>query len=369
MVDEQMRRIFLDNSSATPEQIDRAAEVAERTGESLGAVLRMLGAVTDEERVRCLALKLGLEYVDLASTPPEPEVIRLFPAEVLRRYRAVPVRVQVTVALPNPLDVMSSELVAEISEALGCPVMAAVASETEIHRVLNGLPAAEAATPTVPAITVEPAPPAEAPAPGPAEAAEAPPEVEEEAAPPEPVEAPAEPESPEPAAEPQPEATSEPVEAPAEEIADEALYEQLSPHDAKFLEALRQEVSVRNDVVVEAAELGRQNGEDLGQSLVRQGAIAESERVKAEGRLWGFEFFDLTGFEPDPDVVHVVHVDQLMRYGVVPVRIEDTTLYVAAVNPLDLNAIDSLTVTTGYQVRAFIAVEADVRRILQSLSS
>lgn len=368
MVDEQMRRIFLDNSSATPEQIDRAAEVAERTGESLGAVLRMLGAVTEEERVRCLALKLGLEYVDLAATPPVPEVIRLFPAEVLRRYRAVPVRVQITVALPNPLDVMSSELVAEISEALGCPVMAAVASEKEIHRVLDGLSAPEAAS-APPA--VEPAPAAEPEPPVPVVTVAAPPATEEAAAeaPPDPVEAPAEPEPPEPATEPEAEPAAEPAVAPAEEIADGALYEQLSPHDAKFLEALRQEVSVRNDVVVEAAEMGRQNGEDLGQSLVRLGAISESERVKAEGRLWGFEFFDLTGFEPDPDVVHVVHVDQLMRYGVVPVRIEDTTLYVAAVNPLDLNAIDSLTVTTGYQVRAFIAVEADVRRILQSLST
>jgi len=38
------------------------------------------------------------------------------------------------------------------------------------------------------------------------------------------------------------------------------------------------------------------------------------------------------------------------------------------VNPVDLNVIDSLTVTTGYQVRAYIAIEEDIRRILSRIA-
>ncbi len=381
MVDERMRQIFLENTAATPEQIDRAAEVAERTGESLGAVLQMLGAVTEEERVRCLALKLDLEYVDLDANPPSPELLRLVPAEVLRRYRAVPVRIHVTLALPNPLDVMSSELVAEIGEAVGCPVTTAVASEKEIARVLAALeteaPAAEPEPiPAVdePEAAAEPAPPLpeaidEPEAPEPEVVAQEPvvetaPEAEA------PVAEPA-PEAEAPVAEPAPEAEPAPDEAGPEDLAPEDLasvYEQLTTHDAKFLEALRQEVPLPDKAVAEAAAWARENAQDLGRALVHRTAITEAERVKAEGRLWGFDFFDLSDFEPDPDVVHIVHIDQLVRCGVLPVRLEDTTLYVAAVDPLDLNAIDSLTVTTGYQVRAYIAVEADVRRILQSLS-
>lgn len=359
MTDERLRQIFIENTSVTEEQIDKAAEIAERTGESLGAVLQMLGVVTDEERVRCLALKLGLEYVDLTRVRPSPELLRLIPADIQRKHCVVPVSVHVTLAVANPLDALAGDTVAEVQREVGCSVTAAVASEGEIRRILDSLDSPGAEGPEA----AEPEGPAPSSGAEPTEASE----YAEEALPE--------------AGEPEPELDFEDRETdePDEDVLEAEIEEeepdegsavtQLPSYAMKFIEILREERPISDREIEEAARATVETEEDIGEALVRLGVISESARVRAQGRQWGIEFFDLTDFEPDPAIVGIVHIEQLMRYGVLPVKLEDTTLYVAAVNPVDLNVIDSLTVTTGYQVRAYIAIEEDIRRILGQLAS
>lgn len=363
-MDISMRAIFEQNTSATEAQLGRAEEIAERTGESLGAVLQMLGAISNEERLRCLAIRQGLEYISLAECPPAPELVRLVPLAELRRLRAIPVRVQLTLALANPLDAMSPDVIEQIQATIGYKVSVAVASEREIEAVLSSLEE----TPVVPeeeapAIQPEPVTPPPAPEPEPepepVEPVEAVEPLEEETS----VEA-------EPVDEVTPIEEQAPVEAEAVEDAPavEAETFSLSLVDQRMLDAVREECPLSDEEVARALESSQTLGDDIGMGLVRTGAIAEADRVRAKGRVWGFEFFDLTDFTPDLSAVAAVSPEHLARCGAVPVRLDESTLWVAAADPLDLDAIDSLAVTTGRQVRAYIAVEADIRRILASIA-
>ena len=49
-------------------------------------------ASSEEEAARALALRYGLEYVDVASFAPDPELLKSVPVELMFRYAFLPYR-------------------------------------------------------------------------------------------------------------------------------------------------------------------------------------------------------------------------------------------------------------------------------------
>ncbi|MBD3177130.1 MAG: hypothetical protein GF320_18300 [Armatimonadia bacterium] len=346
MSDERARQIFLENTGATQEQVDKAAQLSSQTGESLGAVLEMMGAVSASERVQCMAIQMDVPYVDLTENPPPPELLALIPREIQQKYKAVPVSVKVTLALANPLGVFSID---EIAEETGMEVTAAIAAEDEVERLLRGSEeedddddSSEVPNPVAPAVPVEETPPAPEPA-APTTPAEPEPDVED-------------------------------AEEPAGDNDDEpapAIPEDLPSEVQAYIDIVLEDTSATEEDVARALVRWQETGEHVGQALVAAGAITNLERVQCQGKQWQFEFIDLTDFTPDPDVVSRVPRDQLNRNAVLPVRLEDDdgVLYLAMANPMDVYVIDSIQVTTGYRVRPLIALEDDIRRHLASLDA
>ncbi len=49
-------------------------------------------ASSEEEQARALARRYGLEYVDVASFAPDPEILKSVPVELMFRYNFLPYR-------------------------------------------------------------------------------------------------------------------------------------------------------------------------------------------------------------------------------------------------------------------------------------
>jgi len=80
-----------------------------------GNVLKALvdeGVLTQEDITRTLAAQNGMEFVDLASVAPPPDVLEIMGLDAARRYRAVPIALHedtLVVAVSDPLDMQSMD--------------------------------------------------------------------------------------------------------------------------------------------------------------------------------------------------------------------------------------------------------------------
>ncbi|HEY5705854.1 MAG TPA: ATPase, T2SS/T4P/T4SS family [Terrimicrobiaceae bacterium] len=93
-----------------PSQIEQA-----RAKAGAGSVLRELteqGVVSEEDVVRTLAAQNGMEFIDLSTVAPPPDVLQTFDAEMAKRYRAVPVALRdgtLVVAIGDPMDMETAD--------------------------------------------------------------------------------------------------------------------------------------------------------------------------------------------------------------------------------------------------------------------
>lgn len=104
----------------------------------------------------------------------------------------------------------------------------------------------------------------------------------------------------------------------------------------------------------------------IAQVLVSMGLVAERDRVRCLGKVWGIPFIDLGEILPSADALQLIGPQLAKRFKAVPIERTDTTLVVAMANPLDIFVIDELRMTTGLEIEAGIAVEDDLNVALSN---
>ncbi len=105
----------------------------------LDRLLVQLGYITEKDRVRILGQHWGIPFIDLVETPPDPRLSSVIPADMAKRYRAVPVMQQngkLTVALADPLDIFAID---EIRQHTKLEIEAVIATEDDIQNALRQL--------------------------------------------------------------------------------------------------------------------------------------------------------------------------------------------------------------------------------------
>jgi MSHA biogenesis protein MshE len=119
------------------EQLMEALEKQKQSGRKLGRVLVENGFVTEEEISAAIAHQLQIPMVDLKQAHARPEVVRLLPEQMARRFRAVVLENRedaVLVAMADPTDLFAFD---EIIHNLGRDVELAVASESGLVHYID----------------------------------------------------------------------------------------------------------------------------------------------------------------------------------------------------------------------------------------
>jgi len=120
-------------------QLKSALAVQNRTHEPLGKVLVSLGFVNEDDLHRVLAVDLGVPFVRISDHAPDPELLKLVPAEFARRHMFVPLGRedgQIVVAMANPANIVSIDA---IKERLRGPVKVTASGRREILAAITGL--------------------------------------------------------------------------------------------------------------------------------------------------------------------------------------------------------------------------------------
>jgi type IV pilus assembly protein PilB len=90
------------------DQLEFALKEQKRTGDRLGAILRQLNLVTDEDLAKVVAESAGIDHVSVRTLSIDPDVVTAIPEAVARKYKVFPIAVEsnsLTVAMADPLDV------------------------------------------------------------------------------------------------------------------------------------------------------------------------------------------------------------------------------------------------------------------------
>lgn len=114
----------------------------------------------------------------------------------------------------------------------------------------------------------------------------------------------------------------------------------------------------------QALDEQRKTGERIGQVLRGMGLVSSEGIAAALAQQLGIEFIRLTQTPPDEAVL--LHVPEALakRHQVIPIRVEDRTLTLGMVDPVDLIAIDDLRKLTGMEIEPAVISPDDFQRAL-----
>lgn len=126
-----------DDGLITMDQLDLARKDCRETGENLGHVLVKKGFLTEFQIISFLSKSLSIPCFSTQDTSPEPDLIKLVPAHLARRYRLIPLQKRgnrILVAMADPLDKTALDKIQPFLPLKGKPVLT---SEEEIDDLIR----------------------------------------------------------------------------------------------------------------------------------------------------------------------------------------------------------------------------------------
>jgi type IV pilus assembly protein PilB len=116
--------------------------------------------------------------------------------------------------------------------------------------------------------------------------------------------------------------------------------------------------------VAQAVEEQAQTKERLGEALVRMGLASQKDIGRALAIQCGFRYVDLDEFVPQEAALLAVPEELARRFQIVPLQLNDRTLRVGMVDPLDVLALDDVRRHTGYDVEPAVVSHDHFLRVL-----
>ena len=105
----------------------------------------------------------------------------------------------------------------------------------------------------------------------------------------------------------------------------------------------------------------------LGQFLVREGIVNESQIVDLVSNQLRIEKYRPENYTIDMDLTNLVPADIAHKYQTAPLQKNGLLLSIAMVDPLDINALDAIELFTNCEVEVLICSEQHLNSLLSSL--
>ena len=113
------------------EQLARALQEQKGSNDKLGGILVKLNFVTEEKLMAFLSRQYGIQSITLSQLDVDPEVLKLVPEQIARKYEVLPIRRQgnqVTLAMADPTNVFALDDVGFMTNLQVVPVVASQAA-------------------------------------------------------------------------------------------------------------------------------------------------------------------------------------------------------------------------------------------------
>jgi len=134
---ERLNEILIKNKLISETQLKEALKTQRRKGGSLRNILVKLGYINEKDLMAALSQGLGIPPISLSRFKIDPEILKLIPRGIARKYEIVPVSKVgniLTIATSDPLNVFAMD---DIRSVTGLEIAAIVASQKEVQGVIE----------------------------------------------------------------------------------------------------------------------------------------------------------------------------------------------------------------------------------------
>ena len=112
MAHPQLGDLLVSSGVISQEQLGQALARQKETKKRLGEELIDDGIITEQQLIDTLRLQLGIEFVDLSTVEPDPQLVDVLPRNIAKKYGVTPVRLHgntLYLAMSDPLNFMAQE--------------------------------------------------------------------------------------------------------------------------------------------------------------------------------------------------------------------------------------------------------------------
>ena len=128
----RLGELLIEKELITPDQLQQALAQQSAKGGRLGYQLTKMGFVSEEDLTRFLSEQYGVPSVNLSEINVDPEVIKLFPYEIAKKYIVFPIKRTgsiLTLAMSDPSNIFAMD---DIKFMTGYNVEAIIAADSAI---------------------------------------------------------------------------------------------------------------------------------------------------------------------------------------------------------------------------------------------
>ncbi|MBI3610980.1 MAG: Flp pilus assembly complex ATPase component TadA [Nitrospirae bacterium] len=106
-------------------------------------------------------------------------------------------------------------------------------------------------------------------------------------------------------------------------------------------------------------------GKKLGETLITLRIVSEHALAQALSTQLGYPFLDLNATVIEPDIVMAIPESLAKKHFALPISLENKTLTLAMVDPLDYEAIRDLGFSSGFRIHPVIATRKDILEAIE----
>jgi type IV pilus assembly protein PilB len=122
---------------------------------------------------------------------------------------------------------------------------------------------------------------------------------------------------------------------------------------------------ITQDQLEKAVEIQKTSGKRLGRILIEQNFFTEEEFVTALALQKGLPVVNLNDYRVNVQAVNTISEELAHQHIVIPIDYNKGKLVLAMANPLDIHAIDDVSLVTGVEIEVVVATES---QILQAIN-
>jgi type IV pilus assembly protein PilB len=126
---------------------------------------------------------------------------------------------------------------------------------------------------------------------------------------------------------------------------------------------------INNDQLSEVLAEQKISGKKIGEILIEKGYVTKKKITEALEQQLGIPYVNLVQNVPEADVIRLVPENIARRHEIIPVKLENNVLTVAAADPLNITAFDDVRIFTGYEIQPAIADSDAIENLLSRFYS
>lgn len=118
---------------------------------------------------------------------------------------------------------------------------------------------------------------------------------------------------------------------------------------------------ISKEQVAMALAYQKERGGLLGEKLVELKFATEEDIAQALTAQYGFPYLPLSNYDIDPEVVETVPEHVCRQFCLIPIDKIGKSLTLAMADPLNVQAIEDVELSTGCSVQAFVSTATDIK--------